>query len=188
MRKTDRIAPLATLAVVACSTACMKGDPLSPLPVNENELITTVRVHLESATQQLELAWVDIDGPGGGAPEIIADTLRADSAYSVHVELLNESAYPAVNISDEVLAEAEDHQLFYLVNGTSAIFTYADSDPNGHPIGLHASCSAGTSGSGSLTLILRHQPDKSATGVSAGDVTNAGGETDVEVILPLVIL
>ena len=39
----------------------------------------------------------------------------------------------------------------------------------------------GDASSGDVTVILRHEPDKEADGVSDGDVTNAGGETDVEV-------
>ena len=38
-------------------------------------------------------------------------------------------------------------------------------------------------GHGQFTVTLRHEPDKSAQGVSAGDITNAGGETDIEVSL-----
>ncbi|HBK71516.1 MAG TPA: type 1 periplasmic binding fold superfamily protein, partial [Flavobacteriaceae bacterium] len=35
--------------------------------------------------------------------------------------------------------------------------------------------------------ILRHEPNKSASGVSDGDITNAGGETDIEVIFNITV-
>ena len=35
--------------------------------------------------------------------------------------------------------------------------------------------------------MLRHEPDKSAAGVSSGDITNAGGETDIEVSFNVII-
>ena len=38
--------------------------------------------------------------------------------------------------------------------------------------------------SASMTVILRHEPDKAGAGVSDGDITNAGGETDIEVTFP----
>jgi hypothetical protein len=34
---------------------------------------------------------------------------------------------------------------------------------------------------------LRHLPNKSAAGVAAGDITNAGGATDAQVTYPIVI-
>jgi hypothetical protein len=43
------------------------------------------------------------------------------------------------------------------------------------------------SSEGSLTIILRHEPDKSAPGVSEGDIANAGGETDIQLNFELII-
>jgi hypothetical protein len=40
---------------------------------------------------------------------------------------------------------------------------------------------------GSLEIVLRHQPDKDASGVDQGEIENAGGETDVQVEFPLSI-
>ena len=52
-------------------------------------------------------------------------------------------------------------------------------DTQGNPIGLQIILSTGVASSGSLTVTLRHEPNKSAEGVSDGDITNAGGETDI---------
>ena len=38
--------------------------------------------------------------------------------------------------------------------------------------------------SASMTVILRHEADKAGAGVSDSDITNAGGETDIEVTFP----
>lgn len=38
---------------------------------------------------------------------------------------------------------------------------------------------------GDLKIVLLHEPNKDAEGVSAGDITNAGGDTDVEVTFAL---
>ena len=38
--------------------------------------------------------------------------------------------------------------------------------------------------SATMTVILRHEPNKAGAGVSDGDITNAGGETDIEVTFP----
>jgi len=42
-------------------------------------------------------------------------------------------------------------------------------------------------GSGTITVILRHEPDKGASGVNDGDITNAGGETDIEVTFDVTV-
>jgi hypothetical protein len=41
--------------------------------------------------------------------------------------------------------------------------------------------STSSAGSGTLTITLRHEPNKDGDNVADGDITNAGGETDVEV-------
>ena len=48
--------------------------------------------------------------------------------------------------------------------------------------------STNAAGSGELQVVLRHEPDKFGANVSAGDITNAGGETDIEVMIPYVVL
>lgn len=180
---------LMTMALAAMLAGCKKDKEGTDQPpvVNEEEVITTVRVHMENTTQHVHLEWNDLDGDGGAAPVITADTLSADSTYTVEVELWNESVSPATDVSAEVAAEGVDHQFFFQVSGTGTTFAYADTDANGNPIGLAAVCTAGPAGTGTLTLTLRHQPDKFAAGVNAGDITNAGGETDVEVTFPLVV-
>jgi hypothetical protein len=41
--------------------------------------------------------------------------------------------------------------------------------------------------SGNLTVILRHDLNKSAEGVAAGNIANAGGDTDVEIVFPITV-
>ena len=38
-----------------------------------------------------------------------------------------------------------------------------------------------------INIILRHEPNKKGLGVSDGDITNAGGETDIEVSFDITI-
>ncbi len=56
-------------------------------------------------------------------------------------------------------------------------------DGNGNPVGLTFNLTTGDATTGSVTIILRHEPMKDASGVSDGDITNAGGETDISVTI-----
>lgn len=184
---------LAGLAA-GCLVACKKEDPVTPSPggpppppPNEQELITTVRLTFVSldGTEQKEWLWRDLDGDGGNPPEITADILTTGTTYNVSIQVLDESDPADVeDITEEIEEEDDEHQFFFLVNGVDATITYADADGNGNPLGLSTVWVCGAPGLGTLTLVLRHELDKDAPGVSAGDITNAGGDTDVEIVFP----
>jgi len=58
------------------------------------------------------------------------------------------------------------------------------------PVGIicDVTTTSASSGSGnSLTITLRHQPSKNDSGISGGDITNAGGTTDLEATFPVTI-
>lgn len=165
-----------------------KDDPVPPT-VNEEELITTLVLHFHSAggSEHKHFRFSDLDGDGGNAPVITADTLSQDSIYHVGIMVLNESATPVEDITAEILAEGTVHQFFFHANGGDATVAYDDLDANGSPIGLNTTWTIGAPGNGTITVTLRHGPDKNGAGVSGGDITNAGGETDIEVTFPLFI-
>jgi hypothetical protein len=58
-------------------------------------------------------------------------------------------------------------------------------DANGNPVGVTFDLTTGDAGNEQFTVILRHEPNKSASGVSDGDISNAGGETDIEVVFDI---
>jgi hypothetical protein len=167
---------LATLVFASC-----KKDPIIP---NEEELITTIRYTLTPSTggTPVVLSWTDLDGDGGGNPVVVGGTLQASTTYSGNLEVLNESVSPAEDITEEIMDESDVHQFFFqTTGGLDMAISYADTDGNGYPIGLKTSINTGNApSSGSLRITLRHEPDKSAQGVADGNITNAGGETDVE--------
>ena len=172
------------LAMGVCSmlfiTSCKKDDPIIE---NEEELITTLIYTLtpEAGGDSVVLSFQDLDGDGAMPPTITGGTLGANTIYNGSLQLLNESVNPAENITVEVQEEAEEHQFFFQNNISGLSIAYTDEDENGHPIGLSSKISTTGSGSGTITVTLRHEPNKTAAGVSTGDITNAGGETDIEV-------
>ena len=188
MKNAKNILWALPLFSVLLFTSCEKDDPDIP---NEEELITTLIYTLtpEGGGSPVEFRFKDLDGEGGNPPVYSLDTLMSNTNYSGVIILANDIVNPSMIISEEVLEEAEDHQFFYQFSNQSFSggFDYADADANGNPIGLLTSFATGTPLTTDLTITLRHQPNKSAVGVSSGDITNAGGETDIEVTFSVVI-
>ena len=122
----------------------------------------------------------DLDGDGPNPPVVDDVTLAANTTYSGFIGFSNETVSPAENITEEVAEEAEEHQIFYQTSaGLNLTTTYTDMDADGNPVGINFNLTTGQSSNGSFTVILRHEPNKNASGVSDGVITNAGGETDV---------
>lgn len=165
-------------------TACEKDDPDI---IVEPEVITTLNYTLTptGGGAAITLSFQDLDGDGGNAPTITGGTLAANQSYTGVLELLNESASPIEDITIDIEEDDEAHQFFFQSNVSNLTVAYNDQDADGNPIGLTSALTTGMAASGTLTIILRHEPNKSASGVSGGDITNAGGETDIEVSFPI---
>ena len=177
---------LITLLVI--SSACSNDD--DPIIPNEEELITTLKLSLipQGGGTTIIFEYRDLDGDGGNAPTITAPALTANTTYVAAISLLNEQSVPAEEITVEIEAEAEEHQFFYSVGGNLDMnLVYNDNDGNGFPIGLSTIVNTIEPSQGNLTILLRHEPDKAATGVASGDPANAGGETDIEVTFNVTI-
>jgi hypothetical protein len=174
------------LAFSLSFVSCDNDDDVQP--INEEEVITTVRLTFTpvGGGTNVVLTSTDLDGDGPGTPtNNQVGAFVQSKTYNCAVAFLNEAESPAEDITEEVEAEAEDHQIFYQVTGTLPSFTYAlgtgNIDANGKPIGLNTQFVTNTVASGTITVTLRHLPNKSASGVSGGDITNAGGSTDAQV-------
>jgi len=163
---------------------CKKDDPEI---INEEELITTLTYTLTptGGGTTVSLSFQDLDGDGGNAPIITGGMLAANQTYTGVVTLLNEAASPAENITEEIEEEDEDHQFFFQSTLSDVNIEYNDQDANRNPVGLNTTLTTGAAASGTIGIILRHEPDKAAAGVSDGNIENAGGETDIEITFPI---
>ncbi|MFN0014350.1 MAG: type 1 periplasmic binding fold superfamily protein [Saprospiraceae bacterium] len=167
----------AFLLALACS-ACKKDEP-----VTEPETITTVVVHLKSAdgTFDEEFTWDDRDGDGGIAPVIDEILLSPNKMYTCQVHFYDRSKTPEKDITEEVEEENTDHLLVYGITGANLTIAAADTDDNGKPFRLLTAWASGAASSGTVMVVLRHEPDKDAANP---DVT---GEVDAEVVFPVKI-
>ena len=186
--KNFKILAIALTATLFLSS-CDKDD--NNPAVNEEELITTVELRLGNVDGSVTLISKDLDGDGPNAPVVtVSGPLRANTTYIGFVRFLDETKTPAENRTEEIAAEAKDHQVFYRTSPTTiGTFTYSDldNDADGKPRGLAFTLETRAAGTGNITVTLRHKLNKSASGVANGDITNAGGSTDAEVTYPVTI-
>jgi hypothetical protein len=183
--KIIKLVPVALVALFAFNS-CSNDDAQ---PVIEQEVITTVTITLTPQNvfaPPVILTSNDMDGNGPNAPVITSmGTITAGETYTGSVSLLNILTSPFEDISAEVEEEGAEHQFFFNASGIGT-FEYTDEDVNGLPIGLEFTFTAAANAvSGNLTVILRHDLNKSAEGVAAGNIANAGGGTDVEIVFPV---
>lgn len=169
-----------SLLYISIALSSCEKDPKIP---NEEELITTVTYTLTpvSGGDPVIFSFRDLDGDGGQNPVVVLGRPKANTVYDAVVGLYNESVSPVDTITSEVSEEGLEHQFFYTFSGLNASYIYTDLDAENHPIGITTRVTTGEPGEGQVTIVLRHLPDKFAPGVSEGDISNAGGETDIEV-------
>lgn len=192
--KKENFYLLPAASLVAASlffTSCKTED--TP-PSNEQEEITTIRLlATNSATAATRVyTFKDLDGPAGNPPsQIDTIALAPNQAYSFSVVFADDTKSPAVDITPEIRNEANDHQVFYRVSGTSLNVAYSPTDRDGNnppkPVGLTANATTGPGGAGTLRIVLKHQPDGLKGGIAAsqGDITQ--GDTDVDITFPYVV-
>lgn len=173
------------LAAPLVFSAC-KDDEDVPEP-QDNELITTVIYALTPATGSAApaatITWEDLDGAGGAAPVITGGplTLRANTAYTGTITLLDKTKTPVANITDEVAKEKEDHLFIYEPTPANLVtVTRTDRDAKNLEVGLATRVATTAAATGTLKITLRHQP-----GTKNG--TAAPGDTDVAATVPLVV-
>jgi hypothetical protein len=182
---------LATMLLMSC------GD--DPEPANEEELITTLLVTLtDDGGNVVTLKFYDADGDGPMAPVYTynpnvagpnsAAVLQSSKSYSASIVLLNETESPVENVTEEIEEEADEHLFCFTTNLNSLSISYNDTEADyiaggsSKPVGLLTTWSVGSAiGTGTVTIILRHQPG-TKTGTCPGS-----GETDIEVTFNVTI-
>lgn len=186
--KTIKLSTLAILVLFIAS--CSSDDDGEPQIVNEEEVITSLILTLtpQGGGTALEFSSRDLDADGPNPPTVMVENLAANTTYTGVVQVLNETESPAEDVTVEVAQEDDEHQFFYQVVGNAAITTaYTDADGDGNPIGIEITLTTAAASTGDMVVTLRHLLDKNAAGVSDGDITNAGGDTDVAVTFPITI-
>lgn len=181
--KTIRLFTLFALGTILLSSC--SDDDENPELVNEEETITTIIVTLSGGMNgDIILRSQDLDGDGPDAPVVtVSNDLEGNITYTGTIQFLNETEEPIDDITEEVQEEDDEHQVIYSSTGSIGNVTTTDVDGDGNPLGLNFELATNTAGPASLTVTLRHEPNKPNDGTLAG----AGGETDATATFDLLI-
>ncbi|HTF20517.1 MAG TPA: hypothetical protein VK658_20735 [Chryseolinea sp.] len=185
------------LTLLFLLTACEAEEPTRE---DSPEMITTVIVTFTPIDGGEPIIGKAEDPDADGIRDIETDgpvELAAGATYILTLGMYNDLADPdsdEYNISAEVEEEGAEHMLFF--GWTGKVFAnpsgdgnidaredpvlYEDADINGLPLGLRTKWTTATQSSGTLRIVLKHQPDlKSET--STSDM----GESDLNVLFDL---
>lgn len=200
MKTIDMLRNLLLIAIIAFSVACSSDDPEIE---SEEEVITDVtltftEVDESGAALSASFDVLASDPEGlelGSSPTIGSITLEAGKRYLLEIELYN--SIEDEDITEEILEEDDEHQFYFLGSafvGTPVLtYVYDDEDGDGNPIGLRGFVTVAESpavNNAQFRLVLRHDLNKGFPGANNPNFenfVNAGGETDLDIIFPLII-
>ncbi|RYD55209.1 MAG: hypothetical protein EOP56_16820 [Sphingobacteriales bacterium] len=184
MKRNNLYIVFAFITLISVFASCNKKVEV-PEP-EEQELITTVKLNVTNAKGfNQSFSYRVENGFETPTPGLVTkDSLILDTntSYNVEIQVLNEKENPAENITSEVIAEKDEHLFLYESNPTSGAGSIAITDgskdnagkPFNHTVGFKTTAS----GTGTMTVTLKHQPTDKAAATPAA----AGGETDMQAV------
>ncbi|MBL7473223.1 type 1 periplasmic binding fold superfamily protein [Robertkochia sediminum] len=163
------------LTLVLGMTSCSDDD--TPEQINEEEFINEVSLMItETGTANtMTYTWTE----GGTAPEPIV--IDAEKTYEVEVSFLDSTNPNDIeDITEEVIAEADEHHVFFETSVSGLTIAASDNDfedSMGNKLGVITNWTATGTTNGNVVVYLIHEP-VTKTGTTRDDF---GGETDVQV-------
>ena len=189
--KTTKL--LAILFISALSfTACSEDDDHDHDDHGHGEheeeitqLVYTL-TNTNNSADVVTFTFTDEDGDGGqDGTQDVSGNLTANATYEGKLELLN--LEDREDIGAEIAEDdAEDHEIFYITNVAGLQFDTTDVDANSNPLGFNTDVTAGTAGTGVLTISIVHEGKKPNNG-TVTDALSEDGTTDIEVTFDVTV-
>lgn len=155
------------------ATSCGDDEP-EPEPTLPKEEVASARLVLEPAAGG-KGALVTVNyGPDSKNPGAL---LKANTTYTGELTLYDAEG---TDITNQIVQEAHQHEVFYQTPAGVTV-TATDQDKNNRPLGLETTLTTTNAGTGTLRVILKHQPDKGST----SDMNK--GETDLDMPVNVII-
>jgi len=154
-------------SLLITSTSC--GDSDDPDPIDEQEEIASAKITFEP------------EGKGNLSEATTAQpglTLVSPKTYTGTLTLYDAEGN---DITAEISDEGTKHEVFYISTVPGVTVTTTDQDDNGRPLGLESTLVTTAPGTGTLRVLLKHQPDKGST----SDMNK--GATDLDMTIQVVV-
>ena len=171
------------IVLLLIAFASCKDDELPPAE-NEEEVITDVDLIFNPVDGGAPLSFGASDPDGEGPEDMVTDpiVLDADKSYQLFIKVRND--IDNVDLTEEIQEEGAEHMFFFgftdelfdqpegngNIDSRADQVNYIDEDENGLPIGLITGWQTSSGSTGTLRIVLKHQPDvKTATsGIESG--------------------
>ena len=182
--KSAKQAALLILFITLVITSCKKEEQGVSAPLG-NEFLTTTILNLQNTQVPSDKPTIRYKLVGSNPAVITPDSLAlaANATYKCTIVILDETKTPADTVSKVIWQRANIHLFFFRPTpGLTFTDSITDRDTNipPLPVGLQSIMRTGAASTGSLEVILRHQPN-----VKNG--TYAPGSTDLDVTYPVKI-
>lgn len=165
--------------------SCNKEEQ-SVAPTIDNEAITTATLQLTNKTNSADVVTATIDNLNG-TPDFTKATLqlKANTTYAGQILLSDKTQTPVTDVSAEIKSRQNIHLFVYTPsNGLNLTVTITDQDtnpsPGPYPVGLQFDVATKAASTGSLNVVLRHQPNTK-------NGTASPGSSDLDTTFPVVI-
>lgn len=165
---------------------------------HETEVISKVTLTFTPASggDSVVASFSDPDGDGGVSGESEPIVLQAGVEYTLDITLTNELEMPAIDITEEIRREAEEHFVFVYGDGVTGpasqasapLVTHAYADVESDyganevgddlPLGLVNTITANTAGTSTLKIMQRHLPPSNGNSQKTADLPKAFAEGD----------
>ena len=173
------------LLLTALLLACNKEEQ-SVAPTIDNEAITTATLQLTNKANSADVVTATIDNLDK-TPDFSKATLnlKANTTYTGVVLLSDKTQSPATDVTAEIKDRQNIHLFVYTPTPTSLLtVTITDKDtnpaPGPYPVGLAYTLATTAAGTGTLNVVLRHQPNTK-------NGTPTPGSTDLDATFPVVV-
>lgn len=166
-------------------TSCKKEEQ-SVAPTDDNEAITTATLQLINKANSADVVTATIDKLNATADFSKATlNLKANTTYSGIILLSDNTKTPATDATVEIKDRQNEH-LFVYTPAPTTLLTVSITDrdtnpsPGPYPIGLTYEVKTTAAGSGTINVVLRHQPNSK-------NGTATPGTTDLDTTFPVLI-
>jgi hypothetical protein len=174
---------LVILFMVFGVLAGCKKNVDKPRDESEHEAINSVTITFRSGASTLSFTAEDPDGDGGNPPtRMDVIRLNANTTYTAELTLRNISGTTTRDITGNIQAQGQHHELFYLPAGVPVTVAKMDKDKNSLPLGFSTTWTTTATGTGSVLIKLMHKPF-----IKSANDSHTIGHSDLALTMPLII-